>query len=92
MLDAYAMLMMYEAECVAKLSPEEQEAYYARKKRERLRDKDSRMDRRLKRHREQIWKRNWMFVGLTAFWLTVPVAAVAGVSALWRFCAWVIAY
>jgi hypothetical protein len=57
----------------------------------RLADKETRMDRRMARRREQITKRNWMMVGTCVFWLTVPVVAIAFVSAVWRFCAWVVA-
>jgi hypothetical protein len=57
----------------------------------RLADKETRMDRRMARRREQITKRNWMMVGTCVFWLTAPVVAIAFVSAVWRFCAWVVA-
>jgi hypothetical protein len=57
----------------------------------RLQDKETRMERRMARRREQIWKRNWMIMGLCFFWLTVPFLTLASIAAVWRFCAWVIA-
>jgi hypothetical protein len=71
------------------------EAYTTAQKRaallRRLQDKETRMERRLARRREQIWRRNWMIMGLCFFWLTVPFLTLSSIAAVWRFCAWVIA-
>ena len=85
MIGIDSLVFAYDAAYLGSLKPEQRKKEMHRRLVTRLANQGDRMNRRLARHRLQIWKRHWMMLWVVLFWLSFPAVAIALIALVWQF-------
>ena len=90
MISFAAHFACLDAQWLNTLAPEERAKVLRDRKLARIKDKDSRMTRRLARHRSAIWARRWfLFFGWSLAMVALPTVTL-GVIHLWKLVLWAV--